>query len=166
VEKEMGNRLSWTKNIRPEVNGNHFILENVDGNIDLGATKSRVYLNSEETELLAGTPDAVLLSTHAFGKGRSVYFADYLHNPQNMRLLYRAILWASGLENELRRWFSTDINTDCAFYPEAEQFVVMNNSEQTLNTTVYNADGKSAKIFLNPMAMKWFTLNEFNQICK
>jgi 1,3-beta-galactosyl-N-acetylhexosamine phosphorylase len=166
VEKEMGNRFSWAKNIRPEVNSNHFILENIEGKIDLSVAKSTVYLNSEEAQLLAGTSDAVLLSTNIFGKGRSVYFANYLHNPQNMRLIHRAILWVSGQEDELRKWFSIDTNTDCAYYPEVEQFVVMNNSEQNRNTTVYNADGKSADIFLKPLEMKWFTLNEFNQICK
>jgi 1,3-beta-galactosyl-N-acetylhexosamine phosphorylase len=123
-------------------------------------------LNSESAELLAGTPNAVLLSTNKFGKGRSVYFTNYLHNAQNMRILYRSILWVSGQEDGLRRWFSTDINTDCACYPEVKQFVVMNNSEQDRNTTVYNADGRSANIFLKPLEMKWFALDEFDRICK
>ena len=166
VEKEIGNRLSWAKNIRPEVNGNHFILEDAAGDIDLGVVNSTVHLNSEDVELLAGTPDAVHLSKNTFGKGKAVYFADYLHSTQNMRLLYRAILWASGQENELRRWFSSDINTDCAYYPEVEEFVVMNNTEQARNTTVYNANGKSARLSLKPLEMKWFTLNEFNRLCK
>ncbi|MGA3288597.1 MAG: 1,3-beta-galactosyl-N-acetylhexosamine phosphorylase [Bacteroidota bacterium] len=166
VEKEIGNRLSWAKNIRPDVNSRHFILEDAVDKIDLGTVRSSVYLNSESAELLAGAPNAVLLSTNKFGKGRSVYFTNYLHNAQNMRILYRAILWVSGQEDGLRRWFSTNINTDCACYPEVGQFVVMNNSEQDRNTTVYNADGRSANIFLKPLEMKWSTLDEFNRICK
>ncbi len=166
VEKEIGNRLSWAKNIRPDVNRKHFILEDAVDKIDLGTIRSSVHLNSESAELLAGTPNAVQLSTNKFGRGRSVYFANYLHNAQNMRILYRAILWASGQEDGLRKWFSTDINTECACYPEVGQFVVMNNSEQDRNTTVYNADGRSANIFLKPLEMKWFTLDEFNRICQ
>jgi 1,3-beta-galactosyl-N-acetylhexosamine phosphorylase len=166
VEKETGNRLSWAKNIRPEVKRDHFILETIEGKIDLGVAQSAIYLVSEDAELLAGTPDAVLLSTNTFGNGRSVYFADYLHNPQNMRLLHRAILWASGQEHELKQWFSTDINTDCAYYPEAGQFVVMNNSEQNRDTTVYTTNGKSMKVLLKPLEMKWFTQNELDDICQ
>jgi 1,3-beta-galactosyl-N-acetylhexosamine phosphorylase len=166
VEKEIGNRLSWAKNIRPDVNRKHFILEDAVDKIDLGTIRSSVHLNSESSELLAGTPNAVQLSTNKFGKGRSVYFANYLHNAQNMRILYRTILWASGQEDGLRKWFSADINTECACYPEVGQFVVMNNSEQDRNTTVFNADGRSANIFLKPLEMKWFTLDEFNRICK
>jgi 1,3-beta-galactosyl-N-acetylhexosamine phosphorylase len=165
VEKEIGNRLSWAKNIRPDVNQRHFILEDAVEKIDLGTVRSSVHLNSECAELLAGTPNAVLLSTNKFGKGRSVYFTNYLHNAQNMRILYRTILWVSGQEDGLRRWFSTDINTDCACYPEVKQFVVINNSEQDRNTTVYNADGRSANIFLKPLEMKWFAWDEFDRIC-
>ena len=136
------------------------------GDIDLGVTSSTVHLNSEGAELLAGTADAVHLSTNTFGRGKAVYFADYLHSAQNMRLLYRAILWASGQENELRKWFSSDIGTDCAYYPEVEELVIMNNTEQARKTTVYDANGKSARLSLKPLEMKWLTLNEFNRLCK
>jgi 1,3-beta-galactosyl-N-acetylhexosamine phosphorylase len=166
VEKEIGNRLAWAKNIHPEINRNHFILDDNVEDIEIGAVNSSVHLVSKDAELLAGTPDAVQMSTNTFGKGRAVYFADYIHNAINMRLLHRALLWVSGQERELTRWFSSDIHTDCAFYPEVEEFVVMNNSEQVRETTVYNANGKSVKLSLKPMEMKWFTLSEFNHLCK
>ena len=166
VEKEIGNRLSWAKNIRPERNSGHFILEDTSGDIDRGVVRSRVHLNSGDAELLAGPADAVHLSTHAFGEGRAVYLAEYLHTPENIRILYRAILWASAQENELRKWFSSDINTDCAYYPEVDEFVIMNNSEQKIETTVYCDDEKSVKVSLGSLEMKWFTLSEFNRLCK
>jgi len=166
VEKEVGNTLGWCKNIRPAVSKGHFILEDSPGNIELGVSDSTVYLNSPQAQLLAGTPTQVHLSANTFGKGRAVYFADYLHNAENTRLAYRAILWAAGLESELKKWFSSNINTDCAFYPRVKEFVVMNNTEQPQTTTVYNADGRSATVSLEPMEMKWFTLEQINQLCK
>jgi len=166
VEKEIGNRLSWSKNICPKINSNHFILEDMKDDINLGVISSQVHLNSLGAELLVGAHDAVHVSTNAFGRGRAVYLAEYLHNAQNMRLLYRAVLWASRQENELRKWYTTHIDTDCAYYPDVEQFIVMNNTEQALNTTVYLANGKSASVALKPLEMKWFTLNEINRICK
>ncbi len=166
VEKETGNRLAWTKNIRPEINRDHFILEDIEENIDLGTVNSSVYLVCNDAVLLAGTPDNVLLSANIFGSGRSVYFADYLHNAQNMRLLHRALLWVSQQEAELKKWFTSNIHTDCAFYPEVKEFVVMNNSEQVRQTTVYDGNGKSAKFILKPMEMKWLSRNEFDNLCK
>ncbi|MFC1568718.1 1,3-beta-galactosyl-N-acetylhexosamine phosphorylase [bacterium] len=166
VEKETGNRQAWSKTIHPEVNDKHYILKDVVDDIDLGVSASSVYINSPDTELLSGTPDSVHLSAHQFYQGRAVYFADYLHTAQNMRLLHRAILWAAGQENELKHWFSSNINTDCAFYPEAAEFVVMNNTEQIQETTVFQADGKSAKLTLKSMEMKWFALDELNKQCE
>jgi 1,3-beta-galactosyl-N-acetylhexosamine phosphorylase len=166
VEKETGNSLSWAKNIRPAVREGHFILEDARTPIDLGVAASTVYLSSEATELLAGSPDSVHLASNRFGSGRAVYFAEYSHTPQNMRLLHRAILWVSRQEDELRRWFSSDINTECAFYPEVEEVVVMNNSDRSLRTNIYDGRGKSARLSLEPLEMKWFTLNAFSQLCE
>jgi 1,3-beta-galactosyl-N-acetylhexosamine phosphorylase len=166
VQKEAGNTLCWCKNIRPEITREHFIFEDSTGSIDLGASNSAVYLSSEQTKLLAGTPNNVLLSTNTFGKGRAVYMADYKHCAENIRLLYRTILWAANIENQLKKWFSSNPHTDCAYYPKVKKFVVMNNTEENRNTTVYNANGKSARLSLKPLEMKWFTLNEFNRLCK
>ena len=166
VQKEIGNTLSWSKNIRPEPNKEHFILQDLIGDVDLGVYNSAVYLSSENAELLAGKPDKVLLSTNTFGKGKAVYLADYKHNFENTRLLYRIILWSASLENELQKWFSTNLNTDCAYYPQVKEFVVINNTDDLQNTTVYNANGQTASLSLKPMEMKWLTLDEVNQLCK
>ncbi len=166
VQKEVGNTLSWSKNIRPEVTREHFILEDSTGKIELGVNNSGVYLSSEEAELLAGTADNVLLSTNTFGEGRTVYLADYKHNSENIRLFYRAILWAAHIESELKKWFSANLDTDCAFYPKVKQFVAMNNTEGKQDTTVYNGDGRTSRISLGPMEMKWFELEEINRLCK
>jgi len=165
VQKEVGNTLGWCKNIKPAINKNHFIIEDAAGDINIGTNNSTVYLSSAKTELLAGTPDKVLLATHAFGKGRAVYMADYLHTPENIRLFYRVVLWSAGLENKLKIWFSSNYNTDCACYPQTKEFVVMNNTEESQKTTIYNETGKSAEISLMPMEMKWFTLEQINRKC-
>jgi 1,3-beta-galactosyl-N-acetylhexosamine phosphorylase len=165
VEREVGNRLSWAKNIRPEPNRGHFILEDVDRPLDLGGARTGVHFTSDAAELLAGAADGIQLSTNSFGRGRAVYMSDYVHTPQNMRLLHRAILWVSGQEGALRRWFTSDTHTDCAFYPEVEQFVVMNNSEEERRTTIYDGEGRSATLTLAPLEMKWLTSNELAQLC-
>lgn len=165
VQKEIGNTLAWSKIIKLALNKKHFILGDLTGEIDISVNNSAVYVCSEKTQLLAGTPDKVLISAHTFGSGRAVYMADYRHSPENIRLVYRAILWAAGLENKLKVWFSSNCNTDCAYYPQVKEFVVMNNSDTAKKTIVYNGDGKTADVSLNPMEIKWFTLEEINKLC-
>jgi hypothetical protein len=69
------------------------------------------------------------------------------------------------MENELKKWFCSNPNTDCAYYPEVEKFVVMNNTEENQDTAVYNGAGKMARFSLTPMKMKWFELEEINRLC-
>jgi 1,3-beta-galactosyl-N-acetylhexosamine phosphorylase len=164
VEKEIGNRLSWSKNIRPAPASDHFILEDVSNAIDLGGARSATHLDAESVQLLAGAPDQVHLSVNAFGRGRAVYFCDYLHNPQNMRLLHRSILWCSRQESALKKWFSENVNTDCAYYPEVEEFVVMNNSEQSLTTVAFDGDGLPTSLSLEPLEIKWIKLAELKKL--
>ncbi len=165
VQKEVGNTLCWSKNFRPELSKAHYILADSGDEIDLGVTESQVYLSSETAELLAGTPEDVLLSTNTFGKGRSVYMADYKHNGENTRLFFRAVLWVGQMENEIMTWLSSNPHTDSAYYPEVKQFVVMNNSDEHQQTTVYNGTGKATQVSLAPMEMLWFKLEEINQRC-
>ncbi|MBN1780172.1 1,3-beta-galactosyl-N-acetylhexosamine phosphorylase [bacterium] len=164
VEKETGNTLAWTKRFNPEPNRRHFILADAGDEIDLGVRTSSVYVSSPGTELLAGSGTEVILAANTYGRGRSVYFAGYLHHPFNMRLLHRALLWASGQEKEMKRWFSSNMHTDCAFYPDVDEFVVMNNSEQEQDTTVYDQEGNAIRFSLEPMEMKWLTRTELQQL--
>jgi hypothetical protein len=47
-----------------------------------------------------------------------------------------------------------------------KKFVVMNNTEENQDTTVYNAQGRTVRFYLTPMEMKWLELEELNQHCK
>ncbi len=166
VQKEIGNTLCWSKTLRPDLTEGHYIMADLRSELDLGVTESDVYLSAESADLLAGTPDDVLLSTNIFGNGRAVYMADYKHNGENTRLFLRAILWAGHMEAETTKWFSSSPNTDCAYYPEVKQFVVINNTDEKQETTVFNGDGKTTRLALAPMEMRWFELDEINKLCK
>ena len=164
VQKEVGNRLSWGKNILPEINKDHFILQDAINPIDLSVPVSKVHIDCEGAELLAGQPDKVLISTNQFGSGKAVYFANYLHNAENTRLFYRAILWASNQTEALTCWETSNVNTDCAYYLQVKEFVVMNNSEEIQTTIVYNQTGQEANITLEPLQIKWFDAEQIDQL--
>jgi 1,3-beta-galactosyl-N-acetylhexosamine phosphorylase len=78
---------------------------------------------------------------------------------ENSRLLHRALFWAAGKEAELCKWFSSNLNTDCAAYPETGALAVVNNTDINQETTIYDDKGEAFKVTLKPYEMKWFSLD-------
>ena len=74
---------------------------------------------------------------------------------QNSRILYRAMLWTSNKEDEIKKSFSTNINTECNYYPNSNKYAVVNNSDKVQETVFYDVDGNSQKLTLEPMEIKW-----------
>ena len=102
----------------------------------LALKKSYIYCNSENTNVLK-TNDGGLhihLSANSYGGGRSVYLAGLPYSHQNSRLLLRTLFWAAGQESNFYKWFSSNKDTDCAWYPDLKNCVVVNN----VNTNVKN----------------------------
>ena len=166
VEREVGNTAAWAKNIQPDVSKDHFILADMTHEVDFDV-QSKVYLANESAVLLGGTGDAVQMAANTFGKGKAVYLSEFNLTPEHNRLFWRAVVWTMGLEEEaLTKWATSNICTDCAFYPETNQFVVMNNTEEPQTSTVFNGEGKSVELSFESLEMKWFTADELDDICK
>ena len=95
------------------------------------------------------------LVVNTFGKGRSVYFAGLPYTPQNCRLLLRAIYFAANKEDEMKKYYVTNVNTECAAFENIGKIAVINNTRDIQNTELF-IDGKlSSKLELKPMEMKW-----------
>ncbi|HLR52045.1 MAG TPA: 1,3-beta-galactosyl-N-acetylhexosamine phosphorylase [Candidatus Avamphibacillus sp.] len=157
VQKEVGFSLSLDKyNTLHE--GNHFITEEQNGPIDFGESMKYVYQAGKDTEVLAMEEGDVTLAAHQFGQGRSVYMAGLPYSPENTRLLLRAIYWAASEEALMKKWYTTNIQTECAAYPEAGRFVVINNSYEKQETSVYKEDGSKVDVVLEPMGYQWIEI--------
>ena len=144
----------------------HFITADAKSNIDFGNDLSDVYA-LDKAEVLDIKPDKyfgvgiscghVRLAANNFGKGRAVYFTGLKYNSENSRLLYRAMLYAAGKENLLEKAYSTDVNTECHYYPESGQYAVVNNSDKDVITRFYDIDGNSEEVKLSPRESKFIT---------
>ncbi|WP_164217795.1 1,3-beta-galactosyl-N-acetylhexosamine phosphorylase [Virgibacillus sp. YIM 98842] len=157
VQKEIGFSLSLDKyNTLHE--GSHFITEEHNGPIDFGESMKYVYQSDRNTEVLAMEEGDVTLAAHQFGHGRSVYMAGLPYSPENTRLLLRAIFWAASQESLMKNWYTTNIQTECAAYPEAGMFVIINNSYEQEETSVYKEDGSKVDVTLAPMGYKWMEI--------
>ena len=100
----------------------------------------------------------VQLAVNEFGEGRSVYISGLPYSFVNSRILYRAVLWASGSEDKLYQWFSSNVNVEVHAYTENGKYCVVNNTYEPQETTVYKGDGTSFVLRLEANEIIWYTI--------
>ena len=155
VEKETGFTLNYDK-YNWEANGDHFILEDISGEVDFGEGKKSIYAY-EGTEILVQRDKEVQMAVNSFGNGRSVYISGLPYSFENSRVLYRAILWASHGENILHKWFSTNYNVEVHAFVANSKYCVVNNTYVPQDTVVYTDSG-SFELHLDANEIRWYSL--------
>ncbi len=155
VEEERGFTLGYDK--YNWESHSHFITEDVKGEIDFGEGKKNIYA-LEGTTILVERDKEVQLAVNSFGKGRAVYISGLPYSFENSRLLHRAILWSSGDEEKLCRWFSANYNVDVHAYPESGKYCVVNNTYEPQSTVVYKGDGTSFALDLEANQIIWYEI--------
>ncbi len=155
VEEERGFTLGYDK-YNWECSS-HFITEDASDEIDFGESKKNIYA-LEGAQLLVEREKEVQLAVNTFGKGRAVYITGLPYSFENSRLFYRAVLWSTGDEANLHRWFSTNYNVEVHAYPENGKYCVVNNTYEPQSTTVYLGDGTSFNLELEANQIIWYTL--------
>ncbi len=157
VEEETGFTLNLDKYNWDE--HKHFITEDCKGDIDFGEGKKNIYA-LEGATILCQREKEVQMSVNSFGKGRSVYISGLPYSFENTRLLYRSIIWASGSEENLKIWYSTNYNVDVHYYPNTNKYCVVNNTYEPQATTVFLGDGTSFDVRLDSNEILWYKTKE------
>ncbi len=153
VDKEMCFSLSTDK--YNELDTDHFILEDIEGNVDFGEGMSRIYAQGENYQILNKDGEYSRLVVNDYGKGHSVYFAGLPYSPQNCRILLRAIYYAAGMESEMKKFYVTNVDTEVTVFEKTGKAAVINNAKEAKHTELY-IDGRLAySLDLNPMEMRW-----------
>ncbi|WP_124040233.1 1,3-beta-galactosyl-N-acetylhexosamine phosphorylase [Neoactinobaculum massilliense] len=127
----------------------------VAGGVNFGEGKKSIYA-LEGTDVLIQKDREVQMAANQYGRGRGVYISGLPYSALNSRVLYRAILWAAGAENELHTWFSTNVNVEVHAYLESGKYCVVNNTYEPQSTTVYRGDGSSFPLDLDASEIRWF----------
>lgn len=156
VEKETGFTLGYDKYNWDE-NRDHFILADVQGELNVGEGKRYMYA-LEDAEVLVAPDKEVQMAVNEYGKGRGVYISGLPYSFENARVLHRAVLWASHSEDQLHEWFSTNQNVDVHAYVANGKYCVVNNTYEPQSTTVYRADGSSFDLDLEANAILWYNI--------
>ena len=166
VERENGYSLN-TRRYNTEANPNHFILEDVEGDVDFGEGKKNIVAldgtqvliqNATELPFQVRHAEEVQMAVREFGNGRGVYISGLPYSFENSRILYRAVLWSASAESELNCWFSTNYNVEVHAYVKNGKYCVVNNTYEPQDTTVYVGDGSSFDLHLEANEIKWYQI--------
>lgn len=155
VEEETGFTLGYDK-YNWEVH-KHFITKDASEEIDFGEGKANIYA-LEGSKILALRERDVQLAVNAFGQGRAVYIGGLPYSFENSRLLYRAILWSTHEEENLKKWFSTNYNVEVHAYIKNGKYCVVNNTYEPQKTTVYKGDGTSFELQMEANQIIWYEI--------
>ena len=155
VEEETGftlnvDKYNWDEHA-------HFITEDCKGRIDFGEGKKNIFA-LDGTTVICQRDKEVQLAANIFGEGRGVYISGLPYSFENSRLLYRAILWASGAEDELKQWFSSNYNVEVHAYIKNGKYCVVNNTYEPQSTTVYKGDGSSFELDMQANEIIWYEI--------
>lgn len=153
VDRELGFSMSTDK--YNALDSDHFILEDIDGEIDFGEGKSRIYAQGDSYQILNMDQKYSRLVVNEYGKGRSVYFTGLPYSPQNCRILLRAIYYAAHMEEEMKKYYVTNVDTEVAAFEQAGKVAVINNSKEAKQTDLYIMGQKKCSLDMEPMEMRW-----------
>ncbi|MGL4372978.1 MAG: 1,3-beta-galactosyl-N-acetylhexosamine phosphorylase, partial [Turicibacter sp.] len=156
VDKEMTFGLSYRK--YHHLTSNHFILEDVLGDIDFGRGMNGVFKKGENTQILAMKDNDILLSTNEYGSGRAVYISGLPYSAQNARLLTRAIYYAAHKEEVMKTYYVDNMEVECVYFPEVKQLAVYNNSITPQRATLYVQGQLFKTLELADSEMIWIEL--------
>ena len=156
ADREMGFSMSTDKynELSPKYR-NHFILEDIKGEIDFGEGKNRIYAQGANYEILDMDGEYSRLIVNSYGKGRSVYFAGLPYSPQNCRILLRAIYYAAHREEEMKKYYVTNVETEVAAFEKAGRVAVINNSKEDQMTDLYIHGSLKCSLDMKAMEMVW-----------
>lgn len=156
VDRELGFSLSTDR--YNTLNPDHFILEDIEGEIDFGEGKSRIYATGENYQVLDMDQKYCRLVVNKYGNGRSVYFTGLPYSPQNSRILLRAIYYAASMEDEIKKYYVSNVDTEAAAFEEAGKIAVINNSKEKRETNLYVHGRLKDKLSMEPMEMRWIDI--------
>ena len=150
VDRETGLTQSGVKPAGTASGKGHFIMEDLESEIDFGKDVDNIYVLDKNTTILSGKEDSVKIALNEFGRGRTIYLSGFKFAPQNTRLLHRSLYWAAGRQDEFGPWTCSNIRCDCAFYPETRKLVIISSSDNPETTKVYDAKGEAREVTLEP----------------
>lgn len=158
IEKETGFTLNYDKyNWNEEKT--HFITEDCTKEVDFGEGKKNMYA-LDGTRVLVQKEKEVQMAVNQFGKGRSVYLSGLPYSHENARVLYRSIIWSANDEQNLKKWFSSNLNVEVHAYVMNHKYCVVNNTYKPQQTVIFRGDGSFFDLHLQENEIIWYEIEK------
>lgn len=156
VDRDLTYGLSYRK--YHNLSEKHFITEEIENDFNFGEGKEGVFKKRDSVEILSIHKGDIALSTNTYGKGRAVYMSGLPYTPENCRLLLRAIYWAKNMEDKMKEYYVSNVNTECAAFVEVGKMAVINNSFEEQVTDVYVKGEKIDTLTLKSGELIWIDI--------
>ena len=147
VDRDLTYGLSYRK--YHELTEKHFITEEIKDGFNFGEGKEGIFKKRDSVEIL---------SIHTYGKGRAVYMSGLPYTPENCRLLLRSIYWTKNMEDKMKEYYVSNVNTECAAFIEVGKMAVINNSFEEQVTDVYVKGEKVDTLKLKSGELIWIDI--------
>ena len=145
VDIDNGERYCHNK-ITPECTESELICEGTDAKI-----KDYLYVSKPDTEVLLSKDGEPIITKHNFGKGCGFYFSYFRTGNENNRTLMNMIVGSDCAKNY--KYISSNPNCECAYFPNNNKLIVINNTNETQTTSVITENG-----------VREFTLDGFDTV--
>ena len=89
VDREIGLTMCNVK-LPVSASPKHFILEDLDGDIDFGKDIDNIYVLNKDTKLLVEKDGSLQIALNSFGRGKAIYLSGFKFSPENSRLIHRS----------------------------------------------------------------------------
>lgn len=155
-ESSAENGLSTPASVGPDAAHDLVSQPQLNVVLDLGEDPGFNFALDDDTQILALDNESVQAAAHQYGKGRAVYLSGCQYSPKNTRLLYRALLWAAGLED--RYWhlgWSNSPQVEVAYYPGQQKYLIYSQADTPLDAVITLANGKSIEVNLPELGSQW-----------
>ncbi|MCR8744039.1 1,3-beta-galactosyl-N-acetylhexosamine phosphorylase [Romboutsia lituseburensis] len=157
VDKDLTYRLSYRK--YHEIETKHFITEELNETFDFGEGKEGIFKREESVDILSMHKGDISLSSNTYGNGRAVYISGLPYNPENCRLLLRSIYWVKKREDIMKKYYVSNINTECAAFLDVNKMAIINNSFDVQSTDVYIEGNLMDTLVLHPGELVWINID-------
>lgn len=156
VDRDLTYGLSYRK--YHELTEKHFITEEIKDGFNFGEGKEGIFKKRDSVEILSIHKGDISLSTNTYGKGRAVYMSGLPYTPENCRLLLRSIYWTKNMEDKMKEYYVSNVNTECAAFIEIGKMAVINNSFEEQVTDVYVKGEKVDTLKLKSGELIWIDI--------
>ena len=102
------------------------------------AARVKCHLTDGTATVLSAVDNNPVFTQHDFGKGQGIYLSSFEVNNANTRLLLNLILSA---KKEKQLYLTDNADVECAYYPQSKTLIVINNSEETQETSIETHQG-------------------------